>query len=66
MSASDSRKSFLAKLTLCGVAVLAAPGLVWRRIGAGRFSEPVASEGGAVAAPISLKPDQRAVARETL
>lgn len=63
MSASDSRKSFLAKISLCGVAVLAAPGLVWRRIGGAKTPEG----GRNAAAPgVALKPDHRAVARESV
>lgn len=62
MSASDSRKSFIAKITLCGVAVLAAPGLVWRRIGGAKAP----ASGSGAAASVVLKPDHRAVARESV
>jgi hypothetical protein len=65
MSVPDSRKSFLAKLILCGLAALAAPGLFWRRAAANWTAAGDNHTGSGSAAPIVLKPDPRAIARES-
>ncbi|HQF38425.1 MAG TPA: hypothetical protein PK322_04840 [Opitutaceae bacterium] len=61
MRTPDTRKSFLSKLALFAVAAGTMPGLLWRRW----TDAPAAPRADTVAdAPIALRPDHRAVARE--